>query len=110
MRASPFQLAEHIHKVLINFPKRTPPTGAHTPHAHPSAPPEIKSSFQDFLKKIETSSELQTNPRSSSTEQTASLAHAQYTEFWDAPPRFWHSVPIEEAEIDAVQSGGASLR
>ncbi|KAG6918511.1 hypothetical protein DXG01_013873 [Tephrocybe rancida] len=70
-----------------------------TPHAHPAAPAELKSRFAEFVKKFEAS-----GPTASTTLASKSVLG----EFWDAPERLWKQ-DIEEAEIDAILSGGASL-
>jgi len=105
MRPSVPAFAGHVHRVLINFPKRSAPGGAHTPHPHPSAPDNIRASFQEFLSKIE-------NSKSSNSPATlaksSKLSDPSVVDFWNAPSRFTRTLAFEEAEIDAVQSGGAS--
>jgi small subunit ribosomal protein YMR-31 len=110
----------HVHKVLIKFPKRIPaagshllcPTdlpllifrllGTHVPGAHPSAPPEVKSAFPAFTKKIETSR------ISPSPTKARHQGQFTYAGFWEAPPRFWNTLPINEAEIEAIEVGAAT--
>lgn len=72
-------------------------SGAHTPSAHPSAPPEVKSAFPAFLKKIEGSKMSPSSVKSKQGDQPS------YAGFWEAPPRFWNTLPIDEAEIEAIE-------
>ncbi|KAA1465894.1 FAD/NAD(P)-binding domain-containing protein [Dentipellis sp. KUC8613] len=98
------------HKPLINFlGKRQWPSTPGPQHAHPAAPEQLKAAFSDFLKKYESSSTASAAGKSGSS--TSSSGEQVYGDFWDAPawtwnPRIRH---IEESEIDAVTSGGASL-
>ncbi|KAG6819509.1 hypothetical protein H0H93_011167 [Arthromyces matolae] len=69
------------------------------PHPHPAAPAEIKARFSEFVKKIEASTKISSAVPAS----TGALR-----DFWEAPERLWKQ-DIEEAEIDAILSGGASL-
>ncbi|KAG2745705.1 hypothetical protein P692DRAFT_20858271 [Suillus brevipes Sb2] len=87
------------HKPLISFiGKRVWPATAGPSHPHPAAPPEWQKSFSE-----------RAVPDSS---LRAPQDHAVFLEFWDAPARF--SKPssryLEQVEIDAILSGGASLR
>jgi len=93
-------LSLQAHRPLIKFlGKRIYPSTPSAPHAHPAAPAEVKSRFSDFLKKLEASGES-----SSSSLQSKTVL----SEFWEAPERLWKQ-DLEEAEMDAVMSGGASL-
>ncbi|KIJ32294.1 hypothetical protein M422DRAFT_234240 [Sphaerobolus stellatus SS14] len=105
-------LAGHVHKPLIRFlGKRTPPSGTHTPHAHPAAPPEIASHFDEFLKRMQSSAATVTAAASSSSKTEGGVSKKTYAEFWEAPSRYWQPMrEIEDKEIDAVLTGGASLR
>ncbi|KAJ7623359.1 hypothetical protein FB45DRAFT_925377 [Roridomyces roridus] len=80
---------------LIQFlGKRSWPASPAEAHAHPAAPPDFRKVF--------------TKPSSPTKPQSGSV----FSEFWDAPPRFWRprARELDESEIDAVLSGGASLR
>ncbi|KII96074.1 hypothetical protein PLICRDRAFT_151203 [Plicaturopsis crispa FD-325 SS-3] len=95
--------AEHARKPLINFiGKRKWPSTPEPPHAHPAAPPELRKAFPDFLRKFEASASSGASPKKSESGKQA------YSEFWEAPSRFWVK-ELDEAEIDAISSGGASL-
>jgi small subunit ribosomal protein YMR-31 len=65
----------------------------------------LQRSFADFLKKFETSC---TTIKKSSEDGRKQA----FGEFWEAPARFWRPRvrELEDGEIDAVLSGGASLR
>ncbi|KAJ7594817.1 hypothetical protein C8J56DRAFT_1161356 [Mycena floridula] len=83
------------HSPLIKFiGKRSWPSAPEAPHGHPAAPPEYRNPF----KGVKSSSK--------------SLKSGTFSEFWDAPPRFWQPKTrwLEDAEIEAISSGGASLR
>ena len=70
-------------------------------HPHPAAPAELKDCFSQFLAKLnssETGSDTSSDPRSSSLDTSV------YSEFWEAPSRFWKPRvrQLEEDEMDAV--------
>ncbi|KAJ7909348.1 hypothetical protein B0H13DRAFT_639644 [Mycena leptocephala] len=97
MRATLRVLATH--RQLIHFiGKRSWPSTQATPHAHPAAPPEFQKRFSD----VATSPSAEAKGKSGST----------VSEYWQAPERFWRPRvrELEESEIDAVLSGGASLQ
>jgi small subunit ribosomal protein YMR-31 len=97
----------NVHKPLINFiGKRSWPSKPDTQRPHPAAPSELQKSFSDFLKKFEASATL------SSKKAGANGSKQMFDEFWEAPARFWRPRvrELEDGEIDAVLSGGASLR
>ncbi|KAG2139762.1 hypothetical protein DEU56DRAFT_800117 [Suillus clintonianus] len=84
------------HKPLISFVgKRVWPATAGPSHPHPAAPPEWQKSFSE-----------KADP------SQATQDHPVFLEFWEAPARFSkpYSRYLEQAEIDAILSGGASLR
>ncbi|KAG1729072.1 uncharacterized protein EDB91DRAFT_1085854 [Suillus paluster] len=92
------------HKPLISFiGKRVWSAAASPSHPHPAAPPEWQKSFSDIMQKAA--------PHSSSR-ASQSQDHPVVLEFWEAPARF--SSPssryLDQVEIDAILSGGASLR
>ncbi|KAF8901700.1 hypothetical protein CPB84DRAFT_1679469 [Gymnopilus junonius] len=93
-----------VHTPLIKFlGKRSYPSTPDAPHPHPAAPAELKQRFSEFLAKMNASS-------SSESAAKASSGPAVYSEFWEAPPKFWNykTRHIEEAEIEAIMTGGAS--
>ncbi|KAJ7126555.1 hypothetical protein C8R43DRAFT_1134880 [Mycena crocata] len=97
MHATLRVLAARVHQPLIKFPgKRSWPSSPATPHAHPAAPPEFRKRFSELAAAA---------PSTSGKTNVVS-------EFWEAPERFWRprGRELEESEIDAVLSGGASLR
>ncbi|KAI0056686.1 hypothetical protein BV25DRAFT_1903115 [Artomyces pyxidatus] len=96
------------HKPLISFlGKRKWPANPEPQHPHPAAPAQLRDAFSDFLKKFESSGK-----QGSGAGSKASSGKAAYGEFWEAPERLWRNKAsfVEDAEIDAVLSGGASLR
>ncbi|KDQ65122.1 hypothetical protein JAAARDRAFT_28781 [Jaapia argillacea MUCL 33604] len=107
-----------VHKPLINFiGKRKWPSTPERPHAHPAAPAEFKASFTtNFLKKFEASASPASKPAAAASSGKSSGVNVSsvetYTEFWDAPSRYWNPKirELEEREIDAISTGGASLR
>ncbi|KAF8306247.1 hypothetical protein DL93DRAFT_2232653 [Clavulina sp. PMI_390] len=97
MRTSSVRFAKHVHKVLISFPKRGGVHGEHTPQPHPSAPKEIKDSFQSFLEKMNQSRSI----------STSAPAAPGVLDFFQAPARLTQPIPLEALEIDLIESGGA---
>ncbi|RDB15488.1 hypothetical protein Hypma_004185 [Hypsizygus marmoreus] len=88
------------HQPLIRFlGKRTYPSTPSTPHAHPAAPAELKKRFEELFS---------TSEASGSAPVASSGSKVVFAEFWEAPERFWKR-DIEDSEIDAILSGGASL-
>ncbi|KAJ7065922.1 hypothetical protein B0H15DRAFT_958471 [Mycena belliarum] len=97
MRATLRVLAARVHQPLIKFPgKRSWPST--TPHAHPAAPPELQKRFSDSVTAL---------PPSAGKTKAGTVV----PEYWEAPERFWRPRirELENAEIEAVLSGGASL-
>lgn len=92
-----------VHTPLIHFlGKRTIPTEPHTPAVHPAAPPEAKTTFEEFRRRFKAYSAP--TPRKAKQEEAA-----QYNEIWEAPSRFWRSrLALTESEMDAIMSGGAA--
>ncbi|EDR04864.1 uncharacterized protein LACBIDRAFT_294900 [Laccaria bicolor S238N-H82] len=92
-----------IHQPLIKFlGKRHWPSSPDVPHTHPAAPAELKERFTSFfLRPAESQAE-----GSSLTQDNKSV----FEDFWQAPTRYWKPRvrEIEEKEMDAVMSGGAS--
>ncbi|KAG7446066.1 uncharacterized protein BT62DRAFT_950059 [Guyanagaster necrorhizus] len=84
---------------LIRFlGKRVWPSRPEAPHAHPYGPPELPASFR--------------KPSQSAVAQTSSTktltTGGAFTNFWEAPERFWKH-DLNDAEMAAIESGGASL-
>ncbi|KIY47593.1 hypothetical protein FISHEDRAFT_74536 [Fistulina hepatica ATCC 64428] len=91
---------------LIKFiGKRTWPAVSEA-HAHPAAPAEYQKTFEAFLKRRKDA----LTSLSSSTSSGAPAASV-VDEFWEAPERFWHPKirELQEWEIEAIATGGASL-
>ncbi|KAF9077109.1 hypothetical protein BDP27DRAFT_1282993 [Rhodocollybia butyracea] len=87
--------AARVHTPLIRFlGKRSWPSSPEAPHAHPFAPPEFQSKTY--------------SKATSASESSKNVFH----EFWEAPEKFWKPRvhQLEETEIDAILSGGASMR
>lgn len=78
-------------------------------HPHPFAPPELKQSFGDFVKKFQSSSSS-TSPSSPSPSPSAGAPPKKkagasgpvYEEFWHAPQRLWQR-DLADWEIALVQ-------
>ncbi|KAF8603426.1 hypothetical protein BDV93DRAFT_606718 [Ceratobasidium sp. AG-I] len=94
-----------VHTPLIHFlGKRTVPTEPHTPAPHPAAPPETKTTFEEFRRKFKAYSAP--TPRKGNAKQEEV---STYNEIWEAPSRFWRSrLALTESEVDAIMSGGAA--
>ncbi|KAF8216338.1 hypothetical protein K438DRAFT_1657513, partial [Mycena galopus ATCC 62051] len=83
---------------LIQFVgKRSWPSTQAAPHAHPAAPPEFQKRYSDVAAPSSADSKGKTG--------------SAVSEFWLAPDRFWRPRvrELEDSEIDAVLTGGASL-
>ncbi|ETW84607.1 hypothetical protein HETIRDRAFT_124128 [Heterobasidion irregulare TC 32-1] len=103
MHTSARLLSEHVRKPLISFVgKRKWPATPNPQRPHPAAPAQYQASFSEFLKKYE-----------SSANETSHSGNAKlvYGEFWEAPSWVWQPRirKIEDSEIDAILSGGASV-
>ncbi|CAA7260165.1 unnamed protein product [Cyclocybe aegerita] len=94
------------HTPLIKFlGRRTHPSTPDAPHPHPAAPADLKARFSEFLAKMNASGSSEPPSKSGSGKNTT-----VYNEFWEAPSRLWKPKVryIEEAEVNAIMSGGAS--
>ncbi|EJU06143.1 hypothetical protein DACRYDRAFT_19429 [Dacryopinax primogenitus] len=92
----------HPYKPMIHFlGKNRIPREPHGPRPHPMAPPDIKAHFSEFLNKIQASRSF---VAASKEEETAKV----YANFWEAPDRYRKGTVLDEAEIEAIDSGGAS--
>ncbi|KAF8742790.1 Protein required for actin cytoskeleton organization and cell cycle progression, partial [Rhizoctonia solani] len=92
-----------VHKPMIHFlGKRNMPTEPHVPAPHPAAPPESRTTFEEFRRKFK--AYQSPAPRKSHNEDVQ-----VYNDIWDAPSRFWRNqLVISEREMNAVMSGGAA--
>jgi len=105
MRISSRVLSARAHTPLIHFlGKRTWPPIPEAQHVHPAAPPELRKSFDEFLKRFQGPSREQSTP---SKDHDLPLV---YQEFWEAPKKYWkpRGRELSEEEIEVVLSGGAS--
>ncbi|KAF4588131.1 hypothetical protein EYR38_010096 [Pleurotus pulmonarius] len=82
------------------------PKAPEIPHFHPAAPVDLRDKSAIISKAVSQS----TSPSSSS--KPSSSDKQVYSEFWEAPERFWKPRVryLPDFEIDAILSGGASLR
>jgi len=95
-----------VHRPLIHFVgKRQWPSHPEASRPHPFAPAELKDGFSDFVKKISASTR---SNGASSNQQKSTSSSPTFEEFWHAPVRLWKH-DIQEAEIEAIMSGGASV-
>ncbi|KAI0250516.1 hypothetical protein BJV78DRAFT_552141 [Lactifluus subvellereus] len=98
------------HKPLISFiGKRQWPSGPQPQRPHPAAPAQLREAFSDFLEKYKSFSSPSRSSDGHSQQNPQSL---RFNEFWEAPEYLWRpkTRQLEDSEIDAVLSGGASLR
>ncbi|KAI9852881.1 MAG: hypothetical protein M1838_004440 [Thelocarpon superellum] len=107
---------------LIQFlgKRSTPASVDHTPQAHPASPSEtLPESFATYRSKAQQHGPL--NHRSASSSSHGAIGghpggslgpvdppQGQYFDRTELPPRF-QQMPWTQAEIDAVETGGASL-
>ncbi|GAB7348239.1 hypothetical protein MBLNU459_g6232t1 [Dothideomycetes sp. NU459] len=102
--------------------KRTIPKKIdHTPHAHPASPShELPDSFANYRQKAQQHGPLNSRPSSASqyggyigrysggSLGPVSPAKGEFFDRTELPARFQRA-PWSQAEIDAIESGGASL-
>ncbi|KAI9459042.1 hypothetical protein F5148DRAFT_312440 [Russula earlei] len=96
------------HRPLISFiGKRQWPSVPQPQRPHPAAPAHLKEAFSSFL---ETYKSL-LSPASNKAPQRNQRG-LTFNDFWEAPEPLWRPKirHLEDAEIDAVLSGGASLK
>jgi len=97
------------HKPLISFiGRRQWPPGPQPQRPHPAAPEQFKEAFAGFLEKYK--GMLSLPPSNKSTPKNS--RGLTFDEFWEAPNHLWRPKirHVGDAEIDAVLSGGASLK
>ncbi|KAJ9120883.1 hypothetical protein QFC22_002818 [Naganishia vaughanmartiniae] len=123
MRPATLLRAAHARQPMIHFlgkrsnADKTP----HTPRPHPQAPKEIAESFQSFLSKLQSSSSGTSTSKPQSVQSTSSSSSSggkdvskgsgkpvDYEVFYEAPSRLWKTKPLEEFEMEAIMSGGAT--
>ncbi|RAO64138.1 uncharacterized protein BHQ10_000150 [Talaromyces amestolkiae] len=108
---------------LIKFlgKRSTPASVDHTPHAHPASPSQsLPDSFASYRAKAQQHGPLNTPGRAASQSYgaiggapgvTLGPVEPRKGEFFDRqelPTRF-HRLPWSELEIEAIETGGASL-
>ncbi|GHJ84146.1 hypothetical protein NliqN6_0548 [Naganishia liquefaciens] len=122
MRPTTLLRAAHVRQPMIHFLgkrsniEKTP----HTPKPHPQAPKEVVESFDAFLAKLKSEPQASATPSSSPSSKAQSAAPSTSTSsgksgvpvdfevFYEAPSRLWRTKPLEEFEMEAVMSGGAT--
>ncbi|CAD6888806.1 unnamed protein product [Tilletia controversa] len=112
-------LAQQVYKPSMRFPDRSQPKDAsasHEPHAHPAAPPEIAKDFNHF-KEVYSSGphfhpEKLQQAASTAEEEEMAAPPPVAEDLHELPPRFWRtsSLVMEEDEMEAIMTGGASTR
>ncbi|GLB33327.1 putative ribosomal protein S36, mitochondrial [Lyophyllum shimeji] len=109
-------LSSRPHQPLIKFlGKRIYPSTLSKPHPHPQAPPEVVNRFSDFVAKSQATEAPHAHPQAPAevksnfpAKKHGPTGTTSMSEFWLAPERLWKQ-DIEEAEIEAITSGGATL-
>jgi len=78
---------------IVHYPN--PCTAPEAPHPHPAAPTEFKQRFSQFQ---------EARNKSSETVKAEDHSNNVYSEFWEAPARFWKPRVryIEEEEMNAI--------
>ncbi|KAF4588129.1 hypothetical protein AB1N83_005029 [Pleurotus pulmonarius] len=95
------------HQPLIKFiGRRHWPSTPEIPHFHPAAPADLRDKSAIISKAVSQSASPSSSSKPSSSDKQV------YSEFWEAPERFWKPRVryVPDFEIDAILSGGASLR
>ncbi|KAE8257752.1 hypothetical protein A4X13_0g2144 [Tilletia indica] len=113
-------LAQQAYKPSIRFPDRSQSSKQHTePHPHPAAPPEIAKDFSHFQEVFASGPHFHPEKLQSASsggegeEPAAAAAEAAPVaeDLHELPARFWktRSLVIEEDEMEAIMTGGASV-
>ncbi|KAE8271536.1 hypothetical protein A4X09_0g794 [Tilletia walkeri] len=108
-------LAQQAYKPSIRFPDRSQSSKQHTePHPHPAAPPEIAKDFSHFQEVFASGPHFHPEKLQSASEgkEEPAAAPAPVAEdLHELPARFWktRSLVIEEDEMEAIMTGGASV-
>ncbi|KAG8711995.1 hypothetical protein FRC11_001281 [Ceratobasidium sp. 423] len=99
----PVAAAARVHKPMIHFlGKRPIPLEPHVPAPHPAAPPEARTTFEEFRRKFK--AYQHPAPRKVKNEDVR-----VYNDIWDAPSRFWRDrLAVSDREVKAIMSGGAA--
>ncbi|EAU80579.1 hypothetical protein CC1G_11379 [Coprinopsis cinerea okayama7 len=108
MKPSPTLFAQ-LRKPSIHFiGKRSLPSTRHAAQPHPYAPPEFQRVFTPAPQG--SSASTSSSPSSSSPSSGSDSDVPVYTHFWEAPSKYWKSRvnTLEDREMDAIMSGGAS--
>ncbi|SHO78610.1 Uncharacterized protein MSYG_2957 [Malassezia sympodialis ATCC 42132] len=106
---------------MISFPDRKAPKPSHEPQPHPDAPADIQKDFARFREVLESGPHFDASklkpfslsdfaPKAPS-KSSSSISKDAVDQVFDLPARYWNtpSLRLSEAEMDAVQSGGASM-
>jgi len=104
--------AQRTPRIHFLGPRHFEAEGSHTPHAHPSAPPEYQGEgFQAFVQKLSASwgFNAAASPSSPSAKASSGKTTQVFAHFWEVPQFKTLRMPdLEEADIEVVLSGGAS--
>ncbi|KAM0756176.1 hypothetical protein T439DRAFT_320874 [Meredithblackwellia eburnea MCA 4105] len=113
MRASLIRFAKHVQarKPSMHFPDRKAQLPHHPPSPHAYAPQAIIDSFAQFQQRQASPSPVPLSGPAGGHAPRSDLPPADLEGDWQLPKRFrrnygWQS--LEEGEIDAVLSGGAT--
>ncbi|KZT51117.1 hypothetical protein CALCODRAFT_488181 [Calocera cornea HHB12733] len=103
---------EHLHSAKepggsCLTPRNAGIAEAHHPGPHPMAPADILERFSAFTEHFKHSGGASQAPSGASSGGEGEGAAYRY--FWEAPERVWvKGRTIDEAEMEAIDSGGAS--
>ncbi|KAK0526613.1 hypothetical protein OC842_005142 [Tilletia horrida] len=122
-------LAQQAYKPSIRFPDRSAASkqddGAHEAHPHPAAPPEVVKEFDHFKEVLSSGPHFHPEKLQQASADGSSggggsgdagkggkAAAPVAQDLHDLAPRYWRtsSLAFEEDEMEAVMTGGASLR
>ncbi|EDP43319.1 hypothetical protein MGL_2329 [Malassezia globosa CBS 7966] len=109
--------AARAHKPMIKFPDRRAPKPEHKPQPHPDAPEDIANNFEQFRQVLESGPHYDPSKLKPFSLDSGKSASGQtgsrdaVTTVFDLPRRFWDTpaLRMSPAEMDAIQSGGASM-
>jgi len=118
MQATKHLLQQHRQPLIKFIGKRTTPAKIdHTPHAHPASSAPLPNSFAAYRQTAQQHGPLNTKGvgtggyiggHSGSQLGPVEAGKGQYFDVSELPEK-WHRIPWSASEMEAIESGGASM-
>ncbi|KAE9961168.1 hypothetical protein BLS_003561 [Venturia inaequalis] len=111
------RLLQHRQPLIKFIGKHTAPAKIdHTPHTHPASPVALPNSFAAYRQAVQQHGPLNTKAvsggyiggHSGSELGPVEAGKGQYFDVSELPAK-WHRVPWSQKEMEAIESGGASM-